>query len=526
MPDVQILVGLLVAIALLAAVAHRLELPFPVVLVLGGLAAGLLPGLPELRLEPEAVFVVFLPPLVFSAAFVASPRELRADATLIGLLAVGLVLATIVAVAAGTRWALGVPWPAAFVLGAILGPTDPIAATTVLRRLGAPPRVAAILEGEALINDGTALTAYKLALAAMAASTLSWPSAVAQFVAIAAGGVAFGVAIAWLVGRLRRHVDAAEVELPLSLLTPYVAYIPADQLGLSGLLAAVAAGLYAGRQAAELSSSDTRLRTYAFWEALVFLLNSLLFLLIGLQLPAIVDALAAAAPTRLLADATLVAALVVGVRFAWLFTLARGVDALAYRRGTTDSVLAPAELLVLGWSGMRGAVSLAAALALPLTEHAGLPLPDRDRLLFLTYAVVLVTLVVPGLTLPAMLRRFGLEQTETRRRLEAEARAALAHVALEHVEALAAHDGLSEEASARLRGIYEARLDAIAERFQHNGQPLASRERRDRLGIGRARRDVIRAQRQALTRLHDEGKLPADLRRQLARELDLEEATL
>jgi NhaP-type Na+/H+ or K+/H+ antiporter len=194
----------------------------------------------------------------------------------------------------------------------------------------------------------------------------------------------FGIAVAWLIGRLRRHVDAAEVELPLSLLTPYLANLPGDRLGLPGLLAAVAAGLYVGRQAAGLSSFGARVRTYAFWEALVFLLNSLLFLLIGLEVPAILNALSPAPPARLLADGALVAAIVVGVRFAWLFSLSRSVDAAAYRRGATNEVLGAGEPAVLGSSGMRGAVSLAAVLALPLTEHGGIPLPQRDRLLFLT----------------------------------------------------------------------------------------------------------------------------------------------
>jgi CPA1 family monovalent cation:H+ antiporter len=302
----EILVFLLLAVALLASVGLRFNVPYPVVLVVGGLLLGLIPGLPAPELDPDVVFFAFLPPLLYAAAFQASAYELRANAAPIGLLAVGLVLVTVLAVAAVAHWLIGLPWVPAFVLGAVLGPTDPVSAAAVLRRLGAPAKIEAILEGEALVNDSTGLTAYKLAVAAAGAS-LSVSHVAWKFAVIAAGGIAIGAAVGWLSARLRIAAREPSLDVVLSVLTPFAAYVPAEKAGVSGVLAVVTAGVYIGTRSLELSEAGGRLRTVAFWQASEFLLNSLLFLLIGLQVTRIVGDTEGSALATLLGEAALVA---------------------------------------------------------------------------------------------------------------------------------------------------------------------------------------------------------------------------
>ena len=377
MAGAEALVFLLVAVALLAGAGLRFNVPYPVVLVVGGLLLGLIPGLPVPDLDPDIVFFAFLPPLLYAAAFQASAYELRANALAISRLAIGLVLGTVVAVAAVSHYVAGIPWAAAFVLGAVLGPTDPVSAAAVVRRLGAPTRIETILEGEALVNDGTALTAYKLALAAVAGTALSAPETVGKFVLVAAGGIAIGFAVGWVLAHLRIAANEPSIDVVLSVLTPFAAYVPAEKVGASGVLAVVTAGVYIGTRSLELSEAGGRLRTVAFWQASEFLLNSLLFLLIGLQVTRIVDDIEGRDLSTLIAEVALLAAVVMVVRMTWAFVVSKHTNAR--------------ERLVIGWSGMRGAVSLAAALAIPVENF-----PDRDLVIFLAYGVVLITLVLPG----------------------------------------------------------------------------------------------------------------------------------
>src|SRR3954468_15517072 len=320
MAEAEILVFLLLAVALLASVGLRWNVPYPVVLVVGGLALSLVPGLPVPELDPDVVFFAFLPPLLYAAAFQASAYELRANAAPIGLLAVGLVLVTVGAVAAVGHWVVGLPWAAAFVLGAVLGPTDPVSAGAVIRRLGAPARIETILEGEALVNDGTGLTAYKVAVAAAGASVTVAGTA-GGFLAVSFGGVAIGLAAGWLSSKVREMINDPSLDVVLSLLTPFAAYVPAERVGASGVLAVVTAGLLVGHRSLDIIEAGTRLRTISFWDALTFLLNSLLFLLIGLQLPSIVDRIQGSSPATLALQALLVAAVAIAIRMAWMFAV-------------------------------------------------------------------------------------------------------------------------------------------------------------------------------------------------------------
>ena len=299
MEDFEIvLAALFVAVAGLNVIARWLSVPYPIPLVLGGLVLGLVPGMPEIELDPDLVLVVFLPPLLYAAAFFSDLRALRTSIRPLSLAAIGLVLLTTGVVAVLGHEVIGLSWPLAFALGAIVSPTDPVAATTIMRRLGAPRRVVNFVEGESLVNDATALVAYRIAVAAAVGGSFSALDAGLEFLGAAAGGIAIGLAVGFVVGEIRRRLDDTPTEMTISLLTAYAAFIPADELGLSGVLASVTTGIYLGWIAPEIASPQTRLQGFAVWEILVFLLNATLFILIGLQLPVITDGLDAYSTRR------------------------------------------------------------------------------------------------------------------------------------------------------------------------------------------------------------------------------------
>jgi Na+/H+ antiporter len=524
MPDVELIIGLVLAAAVLAGLARVLTLPYPIVLVLGGLGLGFVPGLPEPRIDPDLVFLIFLPPLVYSAALQASTTDLRANARPIGLLATGLVLATMVAVAATAHAAAAMSWGSAFVLGAILGPTDPVAATAVLRRLGAPERLATILEGEALINDGTGLTVYKIAVAAVVSGSFAVGAGVVRFVLVAAGGVAIGFAAGWLSVEIRRRIDDPAIEASISLLTAFLAYLPADRAGASGILAAVTAGLYVGRSAGSALSPTSRLQTLAFWEVVAFLLDSVLFLLIGLEFPLILERVHMSSALVAIGRVLAVTGALAAVRLLWMFGVSGAIRVLVVRRHRVKVRLSRPERLVLGVTGMRGAVSLAAALAVPLAAGDG-PFPDRDQLLFLTYTAILITLVVPGLALPWLLRTLGLAQDDgSGRRAEQSARLQLAHAALARLEVAAEDDDAPGAAIDELRARYEARIQRLEPELEEergDGDQRATAETRARL-----RRTAIAAERERLEQLRRERKVSNETMRRVRHDLDLEESRL
>ena len=522
MADVEVFVFLLAAIAVLAALGQRLDVPAPIALVIGGLALGFVPGLPAPQIDPDVVLFVFLPPLLYYASFTASAYELWDNALPIGLLAIGLVLVTVVAVAAVGHALLHLPWSVAFVLGAVLGPTDPVSATSVLRRLGAPQRIVTILEGESLVNDGTALTAYVIALGAVGSGSVSLGSAALEFVAIAAGGIAIGLAAGFLVGRLRSMFSDPSIDVTLSVLTPFAAYTPAQAIGASGVLAAVSAGLYVGNRSLSLVNAESRLRTRTFWEALDFLLNSMLFLLIGLQLTSIVGRIDETQLGPLLAKSALVALVVVGVRLLWMGLVPTPVGAIAPFRHQDRASTEVRERLVVGWSAMRGALSLAAALAIPLTVD-NMRFPHRDLVIVVTYVVVILTLVVPGLTLPALIERLGLGQGEALRRAEAEARARITSAALERLNELVAEGETPEQVVERLRERYEAILERVESELDED----RDRDDADVLELAtRVQEELLRAERETLAALERDREYPAEVLRRLQAELDLEESRL
>jgi Na+/H+ antiporter len=516
--DGLVAVGLLVAVAALLAIAPALRVPYPILLVLGGLAIGLIPGMPSLELPPELVFFGVLPPLLYGAAFFTSLRDLRANMRPIGLLAIGLVITTTLGVAVIAHTVIeGLTWPAAFVLGAIVSPTDPVAATAIARRLGVPRKLVAIVEGESLVNDGTGLVLYRVAVAAVVTGSFSMLETGGLFVVSAVGGVAVGLGVAWIVRQARRRLDNPPAEVTISLLTGYFAFIPAELLGVSAVLAAVTAGIYMGWYTPELTTSLVRLQGVAVWEIVQYLLNALLFVLVGLQLPVIVDALGDIPGAKLIGYAALVSAAVIAVRFAWVFAVLSAPKWIARRMaGWRGAVF-------LSWAGMRGALSLAAALALPLETDAGTPFPGRDLVIFLTFSVILVTLVGQGLTLPIVIRLLRLEDDGIDDREDAKARIHAAEAALARLEELESEDWVREDTVERVRGAYRFRTDRFRARFDDGDDGAIEMRSQD---FQRLRRELLAAERGALLDLRRAGVIGNDVWLRVARDLDLEEQRL
>lgn len=538
MPEIEAILVLLVAVAALATLADKINVPYPILLVIGGLALGFVPGLPRVELDPEVVFLLFLPPLLYVSALFTSWRDFRANLRPISLLAVGLVLATACTVAAVAHYAVGLPWAAAFVLGAIVSPTDAIAATTVAQRLGVPRRIVTVLEGESLVNDATGIVAYRIAVVAVTTGAFSLWQAGLQFVLGAIGGIAVGLAVGWIVLWTRRHVsENPSVQNTVSLLTPFAAYLLAeepahyawDELGLpgefafSGVLAVVACGLYLGRRSQTVVSPETRLQGYAFWELVSFLLNGLIFALIGLQLRGIVEGLTDYSAGELVLYAVLISATVILVRFLWVFPLTYLPRALSRSLRERDPTPPPQQITVIAWTGMRGVISLAAALALPLTIEGGAPFPGRDLILFLTFCVILATLVVQGLSLPALIQSLRLEDDGSTEREETAGRLKVADAALSRIDELVEEEWVREDTAERVRGLYNYRRSRFSARFD-GGEDDGTEERS--AAYQRLMRELLHAQRETLVRLRDEGKIGDEAMHRIERDLDLEESRL
>ncbi len=515
-----VLVSLLVAVAGLAAIARRLDVPYPIVLTIGGLVMGFLPVIPDAELDPELVLVLFLPPLLYSSAFFASLRDLRFDLRSISMLAIGLVLATAVTVAVVAHALIeDLPWAAAFALGAIVAPTDPLAAGAIARRLNVPRRTMTILEGESLINDGTALVIYRVAVGAVGGS-FSLLDASAQFVLGAAGGIAIGLAVGWVIAEIRKRIDDPPVEVTISLLTGYAAYVPAERAGCSGVLAAVTVGIYIGWRAPDISNARQRVAGYGMWQILQFLLNALLFVLIGLQLPLILEGLEEDPLGEIIGITAVIALVVILTRMVWMEVmtfLIRAIDrrpSQIARRGTWRG------RIVGGWAGMRGAVSLAAALALPAD------FPAREELLFITFGVIFATLVLQGLSLPAVIRWAGLHDDGAEVREELLARRRATQAALDRIEELKAVEWTRDDTLDRMRGLYEFRARRLTRRAgeseQEEEEDMEQRSRRYQKIV----RQVLDAQRGVIVELRNRGEISNDVMHRIERELDLEDERL
>lgn len=524
----EIIFGLMAAATALAWLAGKLKIPYPIFLVVGGLGMSFIHGLPRVQLRPELVFFIFLPPLLYHAAMLTSWRDFKNNIRPISLLAVGLVLVTMCVIAVVAHaWIEVLTWPAAFALGAIISPPDAIAATAITQRLHVPKRIVTILEGESLINDATAIVAYKFAIESALTGQFSLTGAELHFCVVAIGGVAIGFIVAWVIAKTRSLVDDEAIEIAVSILTPYIAYLPAEYLGVSGVLAVVTAGVYMSRKIPEIATSRARLRMYGTWDTFVFILNGLIFILIGLQLPVILDSLSNYSTKMLISYALGISLLAVLVRLIWVFPAAYlpGVFPKAKKHKHVETRPPWQNIFFVAWTGMRGIVSLAAAMALPVTLKDGTPFPGRHLIIFLTFGVIVFTLVFQGLTLPLVIRALKLKSDSDEDREEAIARLESAHAALSRLEVLAFTNQEAAEAIVRVRMPYQDRVRAITRRVSDLGE-----EYQQALALGHTMDDVQRealaAERRMIIKLRDEGVIGDDILRRLQTEIDLEEAKL
>jgi monovalent cation/hydrogen antiporter len=502
-----------VAIALLYEVARRINVPWPSLFVLGGLALGFVPGIPKISLQPELVLLVFLPPLLFNAAIESPIRDLRTDVWPIARLSIVLVLLTAIVVGAVVHYVAGLDWAPALAFGAIVGPTDALAATAVFRRIPIPRRIVALVEGESLFNDATALVAYRTAVIATTSGTFVLAEAIGGFLAATIGGIAIGLAVGALAAQLLRRLDDPPVEVVLSLVIPFAAYLPADRLGLSGVLAAVAAGLVIGSRLGTIIGAQTRVLWLSTWKMVNFLLNGFLFVLIGLELPTILAGVGDPSPLQLAGLIAVVGVAVIGTRFLYVELASRLPNGPRAQIAVYNKELARRLTIVFGWSGLRGAVSLAAALALPAD------FPERNLLLLLTFAVIVITLVGQGLTLPYLTRWAAWDGVEfdgdevTRARVVAY-EAGLAEIVrargqwTEHLPLL---DRLESGMRDRTEHLATEDPDETAER------------RKERIEHEEIQRGVIDAQRAAVIELRDKREINDRTLRLIERDLDLEE---
>ena len=518
----QTILLLLAVLVVVAVVARRLDIAPSILLVVAGIALALIPGLPRIELAPELVLLGILPPLIYSAGVAMSWREFKFNLRPIALFAFGLVIFTATAVAVAGHYLLGMPLAVGFVLGAIVSPTDAVAPLAVVRRLGLPRRLIVVLEGEGLANDATALILYRFAVAAVGTGLFSFGTAVGEFALIVIGEIAYGIAVGWASLRLRRWAGDPRVEITLSLMTPYLAFLVPQHLGGSGVLSAVAAGLYVSWNGPLLIPAATRLQGIFFWDLLIYLLEGLLFLVTGMQLRTLMDRSDSALLHQLALAVPLTVAVVVFVRLIWVYPAAYLPRWLSRSLARRDPMPTWRFLFMLGFTGVRGVVSLAAALALPLTTSAGAPFPDRDLILFVTFGVIVVTLIGEGVVLPSVVRWLALPRDadeERRRENEAELKARLQtlKVAEGELERLAA-DGDTEP---NVLGLLQARQEGRARQLPRDAggkEAIASA-----LAL---RAELINAERQYIYRLLQQGQITDEARRRIERELDLEEAAI
>ncbi|MGA2943752.1 MAG: Na+/H+ antiporter [Xanthobacteraceae bacterium] len=523
---IQTFLGLLAVLVVVAIVARRLRTAPSILLVVAGIALAVIPGLPRIELAPELVLLGILPPLIYSAGVAMSWREFRFNLRSITLLAFGCVVFTTCAVAAAVHWLIGLPLAVGFVLGAIVAPPDAVAPLAIVRRLGLPRRLVVVLEGEGLANDATALILYRFAVAAVSTGLFSFDQAAGVFALIVVGEIAYGIGVGWASLRLRRWARDPRVEIALSLLTPYAAFLLPQQLGGSGVLATVAAGLYVSWNGPLLIPAATRLQGIFFWDFLIYLLEGLIFLITGMQTRTLLDRMNGNLLYDLLIAALVTIVVVLVTRFVWMFPAVYLPRRLSRSLRRRDPAPPWQWTFFLGFVGVRGVVSLAAALAVPLTTVTGSPFPARDLILFVTFAVIVITLIGQGVALPLVVRWLGLgrdaaKEHERERKAELAARAEALNIAHARLKELVDSGQISPDVHAVLR----ARQDYRTGRLPRTGSDGLPADDSEAIAC-ELRSDLIAAERAYIYRLLQEGQITDEARRRIERELDLEEASI
>jgi monovalent cation/hydrogen antiporter len=521
---------LLLFVAALAAVAKRFHTPYPIVLVVGGLLISFVPHGPRVELSPDIVFLVILPPLLFAAAFHTSWRDFRYNLVSISMLAFGLVAFTVVGVAAAARWILpGFDWRTGLVLGAVVCTTDAIAATSIAQRIGLPKRIVDILEGESLVNDASGLVALEFAVAlVVSGQTPTFIQGAGRLLYLISTSIVIGLLVGKLGHFVLARIEDAAIEITLILIAPYIAYLSAEGVRSSGVLAVIACGLYLGHKSSLYFSRSARLRSGSFWDTLTFILNGLVFILIGLQLPYVLDAIRDLSLSRLLAVGLIFSAFLIALRLLWIYPGAF-VGNLIRRRLQHQAEALPSSraVFLVGWTGMRGVVALAAAISLPKVLEDGQPFPQRDVMIFLTFCVIFVTLVLQGLTLPALIRRLGLALGSGKNPEELEARRAITQAALAYLEEA------RNSASEQLAPVYDDMIRHHRSRLSFLQAEGASSDSRDDAArrqeydhLREISSNVRSVERAALLLLRDQHLISDEILRTLEREIDLTDARL
>jgi monovalent cation/hydrogen antiporter len=519
--SVQLVLALLVILVALVALALRLNISYPIVLVLGGLVLALAPRMPSVRLEPDIVFLVFLPPLLFSDALNSSWRDFRESWRPILSLSVGLVFATTGSVLLIAHFLLRLDWGPAFVLGAVLGPTDTVAVSAILERFAIPHRLSAVLRGESLVNDASALVLFEAAIHTTQLKKYVWGSVLSEFLLAVAGGVIIGAVVGWLAVQLRRHTREPLLHNTISLLAAFGAYQPAAAIHVSGVLAVVTAGLYLGWNDPRIGTPQSRLQAAGSWEMLTFLLNGLLFILIGLQLRTVGEPLWSQNPWFLIWGGIAISATVIGARIIWVFLVTylrqwsvnRAQGFAGPRRQAT----------LLSWVGIRGGISLAAALAIPPVIANGSPFPQRAEVIIFTFAVILVTLVAQGLTLPKLLRWLQFTRETGSKAEEIKARSAMAAAAMTYLESLPESDQAESREVAHLLDTYRPPIQRPP---AEEAKPVDHSQTRDAGSIVTLELAIIKEQRARLIELRDKAEISDDVLRRFQSILDLKESQL
>jgi Na+/H+ antiporter len=521
---VPVFLCLLLSIVVFGLIARKIRTPYPIVMVVGGLLLGLVPGIPQVTLNPDLILLVVLPSLLYAAAWTTSWRDFRYNLVSIFLLAFGLVAFTVVGVALlAPRIFDGFDWRLGFVLGAIVAPTDAIAAASIARRVGLPSRIADTFKGESLINDATGLLALQFATAILVQKQV--PTVFNDILSLAwltAGGVGLGLFAGLLVDYIERRINDGPVEITLSILIPYAVYLAAQEAHASGVLAVAACGLFLSRRSANFFSPAVRLQTYAVWETLNFVLNGLVFVLIGLQLPAIRASIHGYSFSRLSLDGAVFSVALILLRLLWVFPGA-GISWLVRTRLLHQNEKRPGlgQIFVAGWTGMRGVVSLAAALALPALLADGSPFPHRNLIVFLAFCVICVTLVLQGVTLPPLIRALGLAGAAGPNGEEQEARRIVVEAAVSHLEDAQAKDSkTSAPLYEELTRHYRQRLASL-QPGDGTSEDVAARARFLQLVL-----EALRVERDTAIRLRDESRINDEVLRGIERELDLAESRL